>query len=287
MLNRIVHFSLKYAFVVVVLACVLTGYGIYTAANAKLDVLPNFVPPQVEVQTEAPGLSAEQVEVLVTKPLETVVNGLGDMASLRSDSISGLSVITAVFKEGTDIFVARQMLAEKLGEAAGTLPAGVKTPVMTPLTSATMDMLKIGLVSEKLSPMDLRTFADWTVKPRMLSVPGVARCIVFGGEVRQLQILIKPERMTAYGLSIADVLSAAKASTAVMGAGFVENANQRIGIQVEGQALTPEILGEVIVTHHDGQSVRLKDVAKVMEGAEPKFGDSLIQGQHGIMMAMS
>ena len=270
---------------VVALACLLVGYGLYIASHAKLDVLPNFMPPQVEVQTEAPGLSPEQVEVLVTRPLENTINGLGNMASLRSESISGLSVITAVFKEGTDIFIARQMLAEKLGETAGELPAGVKTPMMSPLTSATMDLLKIGLVSDKLSPMELRTLADWTVKPRLLSVPGVAHCIVFGGEVRQLQIQAQPERLMAYGLSISDVLNAARLSTAVMGAGFVENVNQRILIQTEGQSLTPEVLGEVVVAQHDGQSVRLKDVATVVEGAEPKFGDSLIEGHHGVFMA--
>jgi CzcA family heavy metal efflux pump len=287
MLNRIVHFSLKFRGVVVVLACVLIGYGIYVSAHAKLDVFPNFVPPQVVVQTEAPGLSPEQVEALVTRPIENTINGLGNMASLRSESISGLSVITAVFKEGTDIFIARQMLAEKLGETAGQLPAGVKTPVMTPLTSATMDLLKIGLISDKLSPMELRTLADWTVEPRMLSVPGIARCIVFGGEVRQLQIQVQPERLMAYGLSIADVLNAARNSTGVMGAGFVENANQRILIQTEGQALTADALGEVVVVQRDGRSVRLKDVAKVAEGAQPKFGDSLVQGRHAVFMAMS
>jgi CzcA family heavy metal efflux pump len=287
MLNHIVHFSLRFRGIVVALACVLVGYGIYTAARAKLDVFPNFVPPQAEVQTEAPGLSAEQVELLVTRPLENAVNGLGNMASMRSESIAGLSVITAVFNEGTDIFVARQTLAERLNEAAGELPTGVKTPVLTPLTSSTMDLLKIGLVSEKLSPMELRTLAEWTVKPRVLSVPGVARCIVFGGEERQLQIQVLPERLTATGLSISDVLNAARDSTGVRGAGFVENANQRILIQTEGQALTPEALGEVMVSRHNGQSVRLKDIARVIEGNAPKFGDSLIQGQPGIMIAMS
>jgi CzcA family heavy metal efflux pump len=285
MLNRIVRFSLRFRGVVVALACVVVGYGLYVASHAKLDVLPNFVPPQVVVQTEAPGLSPEQVEVLVTRPVENTINGLGNMASLRSESIPGLSVITAVFKEGTDIFVARQMLAEKLSETAGELPAGVKAPMMTPLTSATMDLLKIGLVSEKLSPMELRTLADWTVKPRLLSVPGVARCIVFGGEVRQLQIQIQPDRLMAFGLSIPDVVAAARVSTGVMGAGFVENANQRISIQTEGQALTSEVLGEVVVSHREGHSVRLKDVAQVLEGPEPKFGDALIQGQPGVLMA--
>jgi CzcA family heavy metal efflux pump len=286
MLNRIVHFSLKFRGIVIALACLLVAYGIYVAEHAKLDVLPNFVPPQVVVETEAPGLSSEQVEVLVTRPIENAVNGLGNMASLRSESISGLSVVTAVFNEGTDIFIARQMLNEKL-TTIDQLPAGVKRPVMTPLTSATMDLLKIGLISDKMSPMDLRTLADWTVKPRLLSIPGVARCIVFGGEAGQLQVQVHPERLLAYGLAISDVLNAARVSTGVMGAGFVENANQRILIQTEGQALTPEILGEVVVAHVNGTSVRLKDVATVAVAAEPKFGDSLVQGRPAVFMAMS
>ncbi len=286
MLNWIVHLSLKYRGVVVALACLLIGYGLYSATQAKLDVLPDFMPPQAEVQTEAPGLSPEQVEMLVTRPLENAINGLGNMDSLRSESISGLSTITAVFKEGTDIRVDRQMLNERLGEMAGEMPAGVKTPVMSPLTSATMDLLKIGLVSDKLSPLQLRTLADWTVKPRMLSVPGVARCIVYGGEVKQLQIQVQPERLMALGLSISDVLNAARESTAVMGAGFVENKNQRILIQTEGQALTPEVLGAVVVAQHDGQSVRLADVAKVTEAGAPKFGDSLIMGRRGVFLSM-
>ncbi len=285
MLNRIVHFSLRFRGVVVALACVLIGYGIYVTANAKLDVFPNFVPPEVVVQTEAPGLSSEQVEALVTIPLENTINGLGNMESMRSETIQGLSVITAVFKEGTDIFNARQMLAEKLGETAGQLPLGVKAPQMSALTSATMDLLKIGLTSDKMSPMDLRTFADWTVKPRLLAVPGVARCITFGGEVRQLQIQVLPDRLMAFGLSISDVLAAARASTGVMGAGFVENANQRIVIQTEGEALTAEVLGEVAVVNHDGASVHLRDVANVREGGEPKFGDTLIQGTPGILLS--
>src|SRR6185436_11957954 len=153
------------------------------------------------IQTEAPGLAPEQVEALVTRPVETAVNGLGRMESLRSESIQGLSIITAVFEEGTDIFLARQQLAEKIAETAGQLPLGVKAPRMTPLTSATMDVLKIGFTSEKLSAMELRTFADWTLKPRLLAVPGVAKCSSFGGEVRQLQIQVDPEKLRAHDLA--------------------------------------------------------------------------------------
>jgi CzcA family heavy metal efflux pump len=287
MLRALVHFSLKFRGVVIALACVLIGYGIYVSANAKLDVFPNFVQPQVVVQTECPGLAPEQVELLVTVPIESALNGLGEMESLRSESIEGLSIITAIFKESTDIFRARQMLAEILAETAGELPAGVKSPRMTPLTSSTMDLLKIGLVSDKMSPMELRTFADWTLKPRLLSVPGVAKCSTFGGEVRQLQIQLMPDRLLAYDLSLSDVLAAARVSTGVIGAGFVETSNQRITLQTEGQALTPEVLGEVVVAHTNGFPVRLKDVARVVEAPEPKFGDTRIQGRWGVLMTMS
>src|SRR6266480_5939955 len=238
MLKRIVEFSLRFRGIVLTLACVVIVYGWYVAATAKLDVFPEFVQPQVTVQTEAPGLAPEQVEQLVTRPVEGALNGAGNLESIRSESIQGLSVITAVFKEGTDIYVARQMLAEQLASAAGELPVGVKSPRMSPLTSSTMDLLKFGLVSDKLSPMDLRTFADWTVRPRVLAVPGVARVTVFGGEVRQLQIQVKPDRLIAYGLSIQEVQAAAREATGVRGAGFIETSAQRLVIQTEGQSLT-------------------------------------------------
>ena len=230
MLKAIVQFSLRFRGVVVALACIAVAYGLYVTWHAELDVFPNFVQPQVMVQTEAPGLSPEQVELLVTRPLEVAINGLVGLESMRSESIQGLSIVTVVFQEKTDIFTGRQMLGEKIGQTAGQLPVGVKAPRMTPLTSATMDLLKIGLVSEKLSPMQLRTFADWTLKPRLLSVPGVAKCSSFGGEVRQLQIQVKPERLVAYNLSLQDILNAARVSTGVMGAGYIETENQRVMI---------------------------------------------------------
>lgn len=287
MLNALVQFSLRFKGVVVALACLLLGYGWCVAANAKLDVFPNFVQPQVAVQTEAPGLSPEQVEALVTRPVENAINGLGAMESLRSESIQGLSIVTAVFKEGTDVFLARQTLAEKLGEVSGKLPLGVQAPKLTPLTSSTMDLLKIGLTSEKLSPMELRTFADWTLKPRLLAVPGVAKCSSFGGEVRQIQVQVLPDRLIVFDLALSDVLVAARASTALLGAGFIETENQRITIQTERQSVTAAELGEVVVVHREGRTVRLKDVARVVEGAETKFGDTLIQGRSGVLLTMS
>src|SRR5436309_1365066 len=287
MLNRIVQSALRFRGVVIALASVLVGYGIFVAAHAKLDVFPEFVQPQVTVQSEAPGLAPEQVEALVTRPIESELSGVGNLESIRSESIQGLSVVTAVFKEGTDIYLARQMLAERLATLAGELPLGVKSPKMSPLTSSTMDLLKFGLVSDQLSPMALRSFADWTVRPRLLSVPGVAKVTVFGGEVRQLQVQVNPERLIAFELSVQDVSNAAREATGVRGAGFIETAAQRIVIQTEGQSLTAQLLGEVVMAQPAGRSVRLKDVANIVDAPEPKFGDALIMGKPGILMTMS
>ncbi|HEY2329158.1 MAG TPA: efflux RND transporter permease subunit [Verrucomicrobiae bacterium] len=284
MLRRLIEISLGARGVVITLAVGLILYGLFVAKNAKLDVFPDFVQPQVTVQTESPGLAPEQVEALVTRPVEGALSGAGNLDSIRSESIQGLSVVTAVFKDGTEIYRARQMIAERLAQVGGELPAGVSTPVMEPLTSSTMDLLKFGLTSEKISPMELRTFADWTVRPKLLSVPGVAAVKVFGGEVRQLQIQLKPARLQAFQISVQGVLDAARSATGVRGAGFIETPAQRLVIQTEGQSLTAAQLGEIVVTQHDGRSVRLKDVADVVTAGEPKFGDALINGKPGILM---
>jgi CzcA family heavy metal efflux pump len=284
MLQRIVQFSLRFRGVVIVLACVAIAYGMYVAAHAKLDVFPEFAPPQVVIQTEAPGLSPEEVEALVTRPIENSINGAPDLVAIRSQSIQGLSAITAVFSDRADIYRVRQMVSERLTQVAGSLPQGVKSPKMGPLTSSTSLTLVIGLTSTNRTPMELRTFADWTVRPRLLAVPGVAKVDTFGGEVRQIQIQVKPDRLIDYGLALDDVLAAARQSTAVRGAGFVENANQRIVLRTQGQSLTPQQLGEVVLADHDSQTVRLKDVARVVQGAEPKFGDALVMGARGVVL---
>jgi CzcA family heavy metal efflux pump len=287
MLQGLVQFSIRFRGVVIALACVLVGYGIYAVNRAKFDVYPDFAPPRVVIQTEAPGLSPEEVEALVTRPVENAVNGVPNIESIRSQSIQGLSVVTAVFEEHSDVYRARQTVNERLSELAGEMPQGVKAPVMAPLTSAASLVLAIGLTSEKRSLMDVRTFADWTLRPRLLGVPGVAKVVNFGGEVRQLQVQVQPDRLAAFDLSIDDVLSAARASTSVRGAGFVENETQRIVLQTEGQALTPAELGEVPLTHHNGTTVRLRDVARVVNAPEPKAGDAAIDGRPGVLMMIS
>src|SRR4051812_42057673 len=275
MLRFLVQLSLRHRGIVIALAIGWLAWGGYVASRAPLDVFPEFVAPQVTIQTEAPGLSAEQVEVLVTRPVESSVNGASGLDSVRSESIQGLSVVTAVFKDTSNIYLARQSLAEKLGTLARQLPDGVRAPTLSPLTSSTMDLLKIGLVAEKMSGRDLRTFVDWTLKPRLLAVPGVAHANVFGGEVEQLQVQVIPEKLAAFDLTLTDILESAKAATGVRGAGFIDTPGQRVVIHSEGQMFTADEVGEVVV-RKGAPVVRIRDVARVQLGAEPKFGDTLI-----------
>src|SRR5258708_9924060 len=228
MLQRLVHFSIRFRGAVIALACVLVGYGIYALSRAKYDVYPEFAPPLVEIQTEAPGLSPEEVEALVTRPIENTINGVSNLESIRSQSVQGLSVITAIFEEHSDVFRARQVVAERLSELVGEMPQCEKAPVMAPLTSAASLVLAVGLTSDRLSLMDLRTFADWTLRPRLIGVPGVAKAVVFGGEVRQVQVQVLPAPLAPFDLAITDLLAAARSSTGIRGAGFVESPAERI-----------------------------------------------------------
>ena len=213
------------------------------------------------------------------------MNGATALESVRSESVQGLSVVTVVFKEGTDIYIGRQSLAEKLGTLARQLPDGVHAPTLSPLTSSTMDLLKVGFVSDKLSGRELRTLVDWTIKPRLLAVQGVAAASVFGGDVEQLQVQIKPERLAMFDLTLNDILDCAKASTGVRGAGFIDTPGQRLVMQTQGQMFTPEELGEVVV-RNGTPIVRLRDVANVVLGSEPKFGDTLIMGKPGVLITL-
>src|SRR5712692_8299398 len=287
MLQATVEFSLRFRGIVIALACLAVLYGLYKTEHARLGLFPEFAPPQVTIQTEAPGLSPEQVETLATQRIENALIGTAGLESIRSSSIQGLSVVTVTFADGTEIYRARQMVGERLLEIASQLPQGVAAPIMAPLTSATSVIMSIGLTAELRSPLDLRTFADWTVRPRLLAVPGVAKVSIYGGGERELQIQIDPARLLAHGISVDDVLAAARASTGVRGAGFVETRNQRIAIQTDGQSITPDQLGEAVLINQDRTSVGLKDVAHVLWASAPPIGGALIMGKPGVILVVS
>ena len=265
----------------------LLGYGTLSVMRAKYDVFPEFAPPQVGIQTEAPGLTAEQVEILVTQPIENAINGVPAVQSLRSSSIQGLSVITIIFRPDTDIYRDRQVVGERLAEAARQLPSNIAAPTMTPLTSSSSTVLVLGLTSEKRSLMDLRTLADWTLRLRLLAVPGVAKVAVFGGDVRSIQVQIHPDELLRYNLSFDDVLAAAKKATAVTGAGFIETNNQRIVFQSEGQSIDPDDVGRTVVASSGGSSVLLRDVADIVNAPEPAIGGAAVQGKAGVVLLVS
>lgn len=291
MLRGIIGFSVRHAAVVAGLALAALGYGVANLGNAPYDVFPEFAPPQVTIQTEAPGLSPEQVEQLVTQPLENAVNGVSGIESLRSQSIQGLSVIRINFDLHSDVYRIRQLVAERLSAARSALPQGVQPAQISPLTSSTSIVLMLGLTSETKALLDLRSAADWTVKQRLLVAPGVAKVAVFGGEVRQLQIQIDPARLKRYNLSLAEVAEAARRATAVQGAGFIDTPNQRIVLQTEGQAPTADALAQSVLLRGTGENVelniRLGDVATVAEAPEPRIGAAAIGGQAGVVLVVS
>jgi CzcA family heavy metal efflux pump len=286
-LGAVVRFSLRFKGIIITIALMLSVYGLYTLTKAKYDVFPEFAPPRVVIHTEAPGLSPEQVEVLATRPIESAINGVEGIESLRSASVQGFSAVTVKFRSGSNIYLARQMIAERLSSLAGQLPQGIKAPVMTPLTSSTDVVLVLGLTSNKRTLMDMRTVADWTVKRALLAVPGVAKIAVFGGDIKQLQLQIQPWNLIKYKLSVEDVLTAAKRATGIMGAGFIDSQNQRVVLQAEGQSLTPEQIRKTILLQKDGVNVTLGDVANVVYAPEPPIGAGAILGNPGIILEVS
>ena len=286
MLAAIVRTALRHPVLVVMAAILVLAYGSSTLVRAKYDVFPEFVPPQAEVQAEAPGLAPEDVERLVTQPLENAINGGANIEAIRSESIQGLSAINVTFSEGSDIFRDRQLLAERVAEAALALPPGVRTPTLGPMTSSTMDLLKLGFTSRSMSPTDLRAFVEWTVRPRLLAVPGVARAIVYGGGRREIQVQVDPARMTALGVTLADIVTAAQSATGVRGAGFIDTQNERVLLTSPNSGHTPQQIADVAVTQRDGANVRVGDVAKVTYAAEPPFGDARVQGEPDVLVSM-
>ena len=284
MLKAVIRFSIRFRGMIIALSFLLVGYGLYTLSHMEMEAFPNFTPPLAVVDTEAPGLSPEQVAALVTQPIQNALSGIAGLQAMRSRSIQGLSVITLTFHNGTDIYRDRQIVAERLNTVAGQLPLSVRAPFLTPLTSATGVVQVLGLTSDTRSLMTLRTLADWLLKPQLLSIPGVANVAIYGGQVRELQIQVEPEKLVRFGLTFQDVVRAAQRATGVRGAGFLEDANQRIAIRTEGQSITAAQLANVVILRHQGADVRLGDVAQVAAAPAPAIGGATIGGKPGVIL---
>jgi CzcA family heavy metal efflux pump len=287
MMRALVSLCVRHYGAVTALTIFALALGCWGALHAPLDVFPEFVPSQVAIQTEAPGFAPQQVEELVTKPIENVVNGAAGLATLRSESIPGLSVITITFADGVDLLVARQGISERLSELGSSLPASVGSPKLSPLVSSTMDLLKIGLVSDKVDGYALRDAADWIIKPRLLAVPGVAHAIVFGGDVRQIQILPDPKKLASFNITLTDVSDAARAALALRGAGFIDLAAQRVLLKSPTPQPDINAIGQAVVTLRNTTPIRLRDIAEIKMAPALRFGDSLVMGKPGVLLSLA
>jgi CzcA family heavy metal efflux pump len=283
----LLRFSIRFRGIIAALACILIGFGLYDLQEAKFDVFPEFAPPQTSIQTEAPGLAPEQVEVLITQVLENNLNGIPGVRALLSTSAPGLSVINVTFDPSSDIHLDRQIVAERLGAAASQLPSGVPAPVLEPLTSSTSVVLIVGLTSQRRSLMDLRTAAQWTIVPKLLAVPGVSKVAVFGGETKSIQIQVHPDQLKRFDLSLADVAAAARRATGIRGAGVIDSPNQRIVLQASGQAVTAAEIARTVLASGAATNITLGNVADVIEAPEPPIGAAEIDGEPSVVLNVS
>ncbi len=284
MLANLIRFSIRFYGIIIALALLILCYGSYRFANAGLDVFPEFSPKQIIIQTESPGFSAEQVEILVSQKIESSLSGLLGLNTLRSESIQGLSIVTAIFDEHSDIYRNRQLVTERLSSLSTQLPEGVHTPVPVPLTSSSATVLTIGLNSEHKNLMQLRDLVDTLLVPRLLAVHGVADVNIFGGDIRQVQIQFDPITLQKFNLSINEIIEAATQTGKIQGGGFIENSNQRFTLQVTGLASTPEQLRQSIIKYSDNNTLLLGDIADIQYAPEPAIGAAQIMGQSGIVM---
>ncbi|MBZ6383512.1 efflux RND transporter permease subunit [Sphingomonas sanguinis] len=284
MLGRFVHFALAQRVLVLALAALLVVLGVGAGRDVPLDVFPEFAPPMVEIQTEAPGLSTEEVESLVTVPIETAVNGVPGLMTLRSKSVLGLSSVQILFERGSDVVRARQMVGERITQVQPRLPLAARQPVLMPPLSSTSRAMKVGLSSKKLDQMQISELVRWTVRPRLMAVPGVANVAVWGQRDRQLQVLVDPDRLRAAGVTLAEVRAAAGDAVLVGGGGFVDTPNQRLAVQQAGTVQTAADLRQAIVKQAGEAPVRIGDVARVVDGFAAPIGNAIIDDGPGIML---
>jgi CzcA family heavy metal efflux pump len=287
MLNGLIKWSIQNRFLVIVLAIGLLVGGSYMATQAQLDVLPEFAPPQVIVQTEAPGLVAEEVEALVSLPLETALNGTANVALVKAISQPGISVITVIFKYGTDIYLARQLVNEKIQLSLPRLPRIVGPPIMLPVMSVVGDILKIGLTSNTVSLLDLRTIADWDIRNRVLAVPGVARVLVMGGDLKQFLVLVHPDKLKSNNITLDDVRNAVEKANHVSAGGVLVTADQQLPIRGVGRVTDINELADSVIMTRGATPLLLKHVASVSIGPAFRFGDAIINGNRGVYIVVS
>ena len=292
MLRLIIATSLRFRFIIIAAAAGLMFFGLGQIRNMPVDVFPEFAPPKVEVQTITLGLSAAEVESLVTVPLEQALAGVEGLDILRSKSVAQLSQIEMIFKPGTDLLKARQLVQERINGITGTLPTWASPPfIMQPL-SATSRVMKIGLSSDTVDLLDLSSMSYWTIRARLLGVPGVANVMIYGERLEQMHVQVIPEKLEEHGVSIAAVMEATSEAldegilmfseaNAFGTGGWIETANQRLSVIHPPSVRSAEDLAHVAVQGMDGKLVNLDEVALLVRDHQPLHGEAVINDGQG------
>lgn len=286
MLNHIINASLKNRLLVITASVLLLVLGTYTTLQMEVDVFPDLTAPTVVIITEAHGMAPEEAERLVTFPIETAVNGSTDVRRVRSSTAAGVSIVWVEFEWGTDIYNARQIVNEKLATVAEKLPAGAGAPMLAPNSSIMGEIMLISITSDSADMMELRTLADWNIRPRLLAIGGVSQVVVIGGEYKQYQILASPQKMKYYNITLTDLLKASKeANVNAAGGFFNEYGNEYI---VRGMARTSDAgeLGKTVIKTVDNIPVKIEDVARVKTGAALKIGDGFLNGNPAVILTV-
>src|SRR5215510_4936241 len=301
MIRSIVGSSVKFRYIVLALAAAMMVLGIAQVPKMPVDAFPEFAPPRVEIQTPCLGLSADEVESLVTVPLEQALNGLPGLETMRSKSIPDLSSIEMLFKRGTDQLKARQLVQERLATVINTIPTWAAPPVMMAPVSSTGRVMKIGISSKTVNLMDLSMIAYWTIRARLLAVPGVANVAIWGERIKIPQVQVDPLKLRQYDVSLDEVMETTAdaldvgilqfSNGAVIGTGgFIDTPNQRLNVHPVSSIVTPDDLAQVPIgdkKKSDGTPLRLADVADVKEGTWPLFGDAIINDGPGLMLVVA
>jgi CzcA family heavy metal efflux pump len=285
-LDRLIRWSLDNRVAVLFGAAVLLLLGVWAAVSTPVDVFPDLTAPTVTVLTEAHGMAAEEVESLVTFPVETAVNGASGVRRVRSASSQGISIVWVEFEWGTEIFRARQVVSEKLQLIGAQLPPGADPPVLAPVTSIMGEILLVGLTSKVHSPMEVRSAADWQVRRRLLAVPGVAQVVPIGGAVKAYQVLVDPSALRGYDVSLHEVLTAAAASNLNAAGGVYQESGREVLIRGIGRARDVEDIARTVVTTRGGTPVLLGDVAEVRIGPQPRYGTASVDAEPAVILSI-
>lgn len=288
MLNKIIKWSLSNRLIIIALALIIMIFGTYVVINLPVDVFPDLNRPSVTIMSEAGGLAPEEVENLVTFPIETLMNGIPGVERVRSQSGIGLSIIWVEFKWGTDIMTARQMIAEKLNVAKEQLPEEV-TPVMAPISSIMGEIMLVSVSSKTgaTKPMDLRTLAEWVIRPRIMTIPGIAQVINIGGEMKQYQVLVSPEKLKQFNVTLDEIIQATRESNISTTGGFIDSKSQEYLVRNLGRINSVDELKDTVVAYRNGSAVTLADVTEVKFGARIKRGDGGTNAAPSVIMAIS